>query len=61
VPYPTGFYAKGWTGASMIQCRLEGPGIVDQQRRPGAVAAGRRQGMKPMVVHFQLRPDPLAH
>ncbi len=34
VPYPLGFYAKGFDG---------------------------RKGSKPIAVHFQLRPDPLAH
>jgi hypothetical protein len=34
--------------------------IVVTERRPHAVAQGRRQSMKPLAVHFQVRPSPLA-
>ncbi len=42
------------------ECGLERPRAVDDQRRPHALADGRRQGKPPVAVHFQLRPDPLA-
>ena len=45
VPYPTGFYAKGLDGRiDDPKRRLEGPRPVDDERRPHALAEGRRQG-----------------
>ena len=45
VPYPLGFYAKGFDGRiDDAGRRLEGPRLVDDQRRPHAVAHGGRQG-----------------
>jgi hypothetical protein len=62
VPYPTGFYAKGMDG------RIDDPAagwkgrgiwISSGDRTPWLQEGGK--GMKPMAVHMQLRPDPLAH
>ena len=61
VPYPLGFYAKGFDG------RIDDPNggwkarglwTSSGDRTPWLKEGGK--GMKPMVVHFQLRPDPLA-
>jgi hypothetical protein len=62
VPYPTGFYAKGLDG------RIDDPNagwkgrglwVSSGDRVPWLQEGGK--GMKPMAVHMQLRPDPLAH
>ncbi len=61
VPYPLGFYAKGFDG------RIDDPNagwkgrglwVSSGDRAPWLIEGGK--GMKPMAVHFQLRPDPLA-
>jgi hypothetical protein len=61
VPYPLGFYAKGFDG------RIDDPNagwkgrglwVSSGDRTPWLQEGGK--GMKPMAVHFQLRPDPLA-
>jgi hypothetical protein len=61
VPYPLGFYAKGFDG------RIDDPNggwkgrglwTSTGDRTPWLKEGGK--GMKPMVVHFQIRPDPLA-
>ena len=45
VPYPLGFYAKGFDGRiDDPERRLEGPRPVGGERRSHAVADGRRQG-----------------
>ncbi len=45
IPYPMGFYAKGLDG------RIDDPNAgsrpVDHERRPHALADGRRQGYAP--------------
>lgn len=62
VPYPLGFYAKGLEG------RIDGPNagwkgrglwVTSGDRTPWHHEGGK--GNKPLVVHFQVRPDPLAH
>jgi len=62
VPYPLSFYAKGFDG------RIDDPNIgwkgrglwtTSGDRTPWLKEGGK--GTKPLVVHFQLRPDPLAH
>ncbi len=62
VPYPTGFYAKGVDG------RIDDPNggwkgrglwTSSGDRAPWHQEGGK--GMTPMAVHFQMRPDPLAH
>jgi hypothetical protein len=62
VPYPTGFYAKGLDGRiDDPNAGWKGRGLWTSSgdRVPWHQEGGK--GMKPMVVHFQLRPDPLAH
>ena len=62
IPYPLGFYTKGFEG------RIDDPGagwkgrgiwVPEGDRTPWLKEGG--QGSKPIVVHFQVRPDPLAH
>jgi hypothetical protein len=61
IPYPLGFYAKGLEG------RIDDAGggwkgrglwITSGDRAPWHKEGGK--GMKPLVVHFQVRPSPLA-
>ena len=61
IPYPMGFYTKGFEG------RIDDPGrrverswlwVPEGDRTPWLKEGGK--GSKPIVVHFQLRPDPLA-
>jgi len=62
VPYPLGFYAKGFDG------RIDDPKAgwkgrdlwsSNGDRAPWLMENGKSS--KPLAVHFQLRPDPLAH
>ncbi|HZR73050.1 carboxypeptidase-like regulatory domain-containing protein [Bradyrhizobium sp.] len=62
VPYPLGFYAKGLEG------RIDDPGAGWKGRGLWATSGDRTpwhheggKGNKPLLVHFQMRPDPLAH
>jgi len=62
VPYPTGLYAKGLDGRiDDPNAGWKGRGLWTSSgdRVPWLQEGGK--GMKPMAVHFQLRPDPLAH
>jgi hypothetical protein len=62
VPYPMGFFAKGLDGRiDDPNAGWKGRGLwaSSGDRAPWQVEGGK--GMKPMAVHFQLRPDPLAH
>lgn len=61
VPYPMGFYAKGFDG------RIDDPNggwkgrglwASSGDRTPWLMEGGK--GTKPLAVHFQLRPNPLA-
>ena len=61
-PYPMGFYTKGFEG------RIDDPDagwkgrglwVPEGDRTPWLKEGGK--GSKPIVVHFQVRPDPLAH
>lgn len=61
VPYPMGFYTKGFEG------RIDDPNagwkgrglwVPEGDRTPWLKEGGL--GSKPIVVHFQVRPDPLA-
>ena len=61
VPYPMGFYAKGFDG------RIDDPGAgwkgrglwsANGDRTPWLIEGGK--GTRPLAAHFQLRPDPLA-
>jgi hypothetical protein len=62
VPYPMGFYAKGFDG------RIDDPNggwkgrglwTTSGDRTPWLMEGGK--GAKPIAVQFQIRPDPLAH
>ena len=62
IPYPMGFYSKGFEG------RIDDPNagwkgrglwVPSGDRTPWLKEGG--QGTRPLVVHFQVRPDPLAH
>jgi hypothetical protein len=62
VPYPLGFYAKGLDGRiDDANAGWKGRGLWTSSgdRVPWLQEGGK--GMTPMAVHFQLRPDPLAH
>jgi hypothetical protein len=61
VPYPLGFYSKGFDG------RIDDPGAgwkgrgiwaANGDRTPWLIEGGK--GSRPLAAHFQLRPDPLA-
>lgn len=61
IPYPLGFYSKGFDG------RIDDPDagwkgrglwVSSGDRTPWLKEGG--YGTKPLVVHFQVRPDPLA-
>ena len=61
VPYPTGFYAKGLDGRiDDANAGWKGRGVWTSSgdRTPWHQEGGK--GMTPMVVHFQIRPNPLA-
>ena len=61
VPYPLGFYAKGFDGRiDDPNAGWKGRGLWTSSgdRAPWLIEGGK--GMKPMAVHFQIRPDPLA-
>jgi hypothetical protein len=61
VPYPTGFYAKGLDGRiDDPNAGWKGRGLWTSSgdRVPWHQEGGK--GMTPMVVNFQMRPDPLA-
>ena len=62
VPYPLGFYAKGVDGRiDDANAGWKGRGLWSSSgsRTPQHVETGK--GSKPLAVHFQVRPDPLAH
>jgi hypothetical protein len=61
VPYPMGFYAKGLDGRiDDPKAGWKGRGLWSSSgdRAPWLMENGK--GSKPLAVHFQLRPDPLA-
>jgi hypothetical protein len=61
VPYPLGFYAKGFDGRiDDPKAGWKGRGLWSSSgdRAPWLMENGK--GSKPLAVHFQLRPDPLA-
>jgi hypothetical protein len=62
VPYPLGFYAKGFDGRiDDASAGWKGRGLwtTSGDRTPWLMEGGK--GSRPRAVHFQLRPDPLAH
>ena len=61
VPYPLGFYAKGFDGRiDDANAGWKGRGLwaANGDRVPWLIEGGK--GTKPFAAHFQLRPDPLA-
>jgi hypothetical protein len=61
VPYPLGFYAKGFDGRiDDAKAGWKGRGLwtTSGDRTPWLREGGK--GSTPIAVHFQLRPDPLA-
>ncbi|MDH4063558.1 MAG: carboxypeptidase-like regulatory domain-containing protein [Acidobacteriota bacterium] len=61
VPYPIGFYAKGFDGRiDDVNAGWKGRGLwaANGDRTPWLIEGGK--GNKPLAAHFQLRPDPLA-
>jgi hypothetical protein len=61
IPYPMGFYSKGFEGRiDDPEAGWKGRGIwvPEGGRTPWLKEDGK--GSKPIVVHFQVRPDPLA-
>jgi hypothetical protein len=61
VPYPLGFYAKGFDARiDDPNAGWKGRGLWSSSgdRTPWLIEGGK--GMKPMAVHIQVRPDPLA-
>lgn len=62
IPYPLGFYAKGFDGRiDDPNAGWKGRGLwsTNGDRTPWLMEGGK--GSKPRAVHIQLRPDPLAH
>ena len=62
IPYPMGFYAKGFDGRiDDPNAGWKGRGLwsTNGDRAPWLMETGK--GSKPRAVHIQLRPDPLAH
>jgi len=61
VPYPLGFYTKGFEGRiddPAIGWKGRGIWVPSGDRTPFHMEGGKEN--KPLVVHFQVRPDPLA-
>ncbi|MDR2215185.1 MAG: carboxypeptidase-like regulatory domain-containing protein [Nevskiaceae bacterium] len=61
VPYPLGYYAKGFDGRiDDPNAGWKGRGLwtTNGDRVPWLIEGGK--GSKPLAAHFQLRPDPLA-
>jgi hypothetical protein len=61
VPYPMGFYAKGFDGRiDDPNAGWKGRGLwaANGDRTPWLIEGGK--GSRPFAAHFQLRPDPLA-
>ena len=61
VPYPMGFYSKGFDGRiDDPKAGWKGRGLwaANGDRAPWLIEGGK--GSKPLAAHFQLRPNPLA-
>jgi hypothetical protein len=61
IPYPLGFYAKGLEGRiddARAGWKGRGLWVTSGDRTPWLKEGG--QGTEPLVVHFQIRPNPLA-
>ena len=62
VPYPLGFFTRNMTGRiDDANAGGKGRGLWagNEARTPWHIEGGK--GTTPHVVHFQMRPDPLAH
>jgi streptogramin lyase len=62
IPYPLGLYSKGFDGRiddASAGWKGRGLWVSSGDRTPWLKEDG--QGSRPLVVHFQVRPDPLAH
>ena len=62
IPYPLGFYAKGLEGRiddAATGWKGRGIWLTSGDRTPWHKEGGK--GAKPLVVHFQVRPSPLAN
>jgi hypothetical protein len=62
VAYPMGYYAKGLDGRiDDPNTGWKGRGVWSSSgdRTPWLKEGGK--GTKPFAIHFQMRPDPLAH
>ncbi len=62
IPYPLGFYSKGFDGRiDDPEAGWKGRGlwVSEGDRTPWLMEGGKAN--KPRVVHFQVRPDPLAN
>jgi hypothetical protein len=61
IPYPLGFYAKGMEGRiddPKAGWKGRGLWLTSGDRTPWLKEGGK--GTKPLIVHFQMRPNPLA-
>jgi hypothetical protein len=61
VPYPLGFYSKGFDGRiddANAGWKGRGLWVANGDRTPWLIEGGK--GTKPLLAHIQLRPDPLA-
>jgi hypothetical protein len=61
IPYPLGFYAKGMEGRiddATAGWSGRGLWVTSGDRTPWLKEGGK--GTKPLIVHFQMRPNPLA-
>src|SRR6185503_8645127 len=61
IPYPLGFYMKGMEGRiddARAGWKGRGLRVTSGDRTPWLKEGGK--GTRPLVVHFQVRPDPLA-
>jgi hypothetical protein len=61
VPYPLGFYPKGLDGRiDDLKAGWKGRGLWSSSGDRAPWLMERGKGGKPMAVHFQIRPNPLA-
>jgi hypothetical protein len=61
VPYPMGFFAKGMDGRiDDTKAGWKGKGIYATYSGSASTHIEGGKGQTPKVIHFQLRPDPLA-
>jgi hypothetical protein len=62
VPYPMGFFAKGMDGRiDDAAAGWKGKGVWTTWGTRAPFHSETGKGTMPKVVHFQIRPDPLAH